>query len=57
MRPNDDHTEENNEGRTAAEVLSALGIPCKCCRVVMLTTNDLLPLHNGFDRPKTHGRE
>ena len=57
LRPQDDHKEKNNDGRTSAEVLAALGIHHKCCRVVMLTTNDLLSLLNGFERTKTHGRD
>jgi DNA-directed RNA polymerase subunit N (RpoN/RPB10) len=57
MRPSSDHASENDDGRTSAEVLTALGVHHKCCRVVMLSANDLLPLLNRFRRPKIHGRE
>lgn len=57
MRPEDAHEGINGEGRTSKEILDALGVKHKCCRVVMISTNDLLPLLNGFDRPKVHGRE
>jgi len=57
MRPQDDHATTNSEGKHSGEVMDALGVEHKCCRIVMLTTNDLLPTLNGFARPKIHNRE
>ena len=57
MRPENDHSHINSEGRTSSEVLGALGVKHKHCRTMMVGTNDLLPLLNGFERPKIHARE
>ena len=57
MRPQNDHQSLNDQGRKAADVLSAINVHHKCCRVVLLTTNDLLPILNKYERPKVHQQE
>lgn len=53
-RPEDDHSLFNKQKQAASDILDAINVKRKCCRIMMLTANDLLPLINKYKRPNIH---
>ena len=57
LRPSDDHTGVNRDGRTPIEIYEALGVERACCRMKLMSYNSMILEHNLYQRTKIHGRK
>lgn len=57
LRPTDDHTGVNRDGRTTMEIFEALGVERPCCRMKLMSYNAMILQHNLYQRTKIHGRK
>jgi DNA-directed RNA polymerase subunit N (RpoN/RPB10) len=50
LRPENDHESINRDGRTASDILTAIGLERACCRAMVMTYNARIEDYNKYKR-------